>query len=265
LFGFQGMGFPLGGEGCESLFRGEEGDGIKRDLFHLPAFAISIAHLSSQREAHVLKTIVQNTQTFYMSTDPTQNPLYPIFLLPERLNILIVGGGNVGLEKLTSLLKNSPTTNIKMVATYFLEETIELTTKVGIEITVKAFSSEDLQDINVLFVAIDSKEESKNIRNEAKKKNILVNVADTPDLCDFYLGSVVTKGDLKIGISTNGKSPTLSKRIREYLEEAIPDSTQEVIDNLGEIRSKLTGDFKSKVDQLNEITKSLKSNGNNKQ
>ncbi|MCX6180483.1 MAG: bifunctional precorrin-2 dehydrogenase/sirohydrochlorin ferrochelatase [Bacteroidetes bacterium] len=192
-----------------------------------------------------------------MSDNSTQNPLYPIFLLPERLNVLIVGGGNVGLEKLTSLLKSSPKAQIKMVATYFLPETIELAKEFNITTTVKAFSKEDLEDVNIMFVAIDSKEESKNIRNEAKKKNILVNVADTPDLCDFYLGSVVTKGDLKIGISTNGKSPTLSKRIREYLEEAIPDSTQQVIDNLGEIRSKLTGDFKSKVEQLNEITKNL--------
>ncbi len=50
-----------------------------------------------------------------MSANNT-NPLYPIFLLPERLNILAVGGGNVGLEKLTSLIKNSPQANVKMVA-----------------------------------------------------------------------------------------------------------------------------------------------------
>ncbi len=192
-----------------------------------------------------------------MNNNPTQNPLYPIFLLPERLNILIVGGGNVGLEKLTSLLKSSPKAQIKMVAKTFLTETIELAKQFNITTKVKAFSKEDLEEVNLLFVAIDNKEESRIIRDEAKKKNILVNVADTPDLCDFYLGSVVTKGDLKIGISTNGKSPTLSKRIREYLEEALPDSTQEVIDNLGIIRSKLTGDFKSKVEQLNEITKKL--------
>ena len=185
------------------------------------------------------------------------NPLYPIFLLPERLSILIVGGGNVGLEKLTSLLKSSPKAQIKIVAKSFLPETLELAKQFNITITEKAFSKEDLEEINLLFLAIDNKEESRMIRDEAKKKNILVNVADTPDLCDFYLGSVVTKGDLKIGISTNGKSPTLSKRIREYLEEAIPDSTQEVIDNLTTIRNTLTGDFKSKVNELNEITKNL--------
>ncbi len=192
-----------------------------------------------------------------MSTNTTSNPLYPIFLLPERLSILVVGGGNVGLEKLTSLIKNSPQANVKMVASNIFEETKAYAAEHNIPTTQKAFSEDDLEGINILFIAIDSKEESAKIRALAKSKNILVNVADTPDLCDFYLGSVVTKGDLKIGISTNGKSPTLSKRIREYMEEALPDSTQELIDNLGKIRSNLTGDFKSKVDQLNEITKNI--------
>ena len=198
-----------------------------------------------------------------MSTTPTSNPLYPIFLLPERLNILVVGGGNVGLEKLTSLIKNSPHANVKMVASDIFEETKAYTLEHNIPTTQKAFSEEDLEGINILFIAINNKAESAKIRAIAKTKNILVNVADTPDLCDFYLGSVVTKGDLKIGISTNGKSPTLSKRIREYMEEALPDSTQDLIDNLGKIRSTLTGDFQSKVEQLNEITKNLVETHNN--
>ena len=56
-----------------------------------------------------------------------------------------------------------------------------------------------------------------------KKKRILVNVADTPDLCDFYMGEIVTKENLKIGISANGKLPTLSKIIGQFLEELLPE------------------------------------------
>ena len=55
------------------------------------------------------------------------------------------------------------------------------------------------------------------IKNAANEKGILVNMADTPDLCDFYLSSIVQKGQLKIAISTNGKSPTAAKRIKELL------------------------------------------------
>ena len=86
----------------------------------------------------------------------------------------------------------------------------------------------------------------------------MVNVADTPELCDFYLSSVVKKGDLKIAISTNGKSPTFAKRFREVLEEILPDSLQATLDNLQQIRNKLKGDFQDKLEKLNEITNVMK-------
>jgi siroheme synthase (precorrin-2 oxidase/ferrochelatase) len=75
-------------------------------------------------------------------------------------------------------------------------------------------------------------------------------------LCDFYLGSVVTKGNIKIGISTNGKSPTIAKRMREYLEEALPEDTDVLLQNMQTIRQKIKGDFADKVKILNDITSS---------
>lgn len=82
-------------------------------------------------------------------------------------------------------------------------------------------------------------------------------MADTPHLCDFYLGSIVQKGDLKIAISTNGKSPTMAKRIREFLDDIIPDNIQNLLDNLREIRKSIQGDFQEKIRVLNEVTASL--------
>jgi siroheme synthase-like protein len=82
-------------------------------------------------------------------------------------------------------------------------------------------------------------------------------VADTPALCDFYLGSIVQKGDLKIAISTNGKSPTLAKRIRAFLEDVIPADIQTSLEQLESLRKQLKGDFQEKIKQLNEITKNV--------
>ncbi|MCX6295313.1 MAG: TSUP family transporter [Bacteroidetes bacterium] len=79
-------------------------------------------------------------------------------------------------------------------------------------------------------------------------------MADTPDMCDFYLGSIVQKGDLKIAISTNGKSPTLAKRLKEVFNDALPVDTQQSIDNLNVLRSQLKGDFTKKVKELNKVT-----------
>jgi siroheme synthase-like protein len=94
----------------------------------------------------------------------------------------------------------------------------------------------------------------------ANEKKLLVNVADTPELCDFYLGSIVQKGNLKIAISTNGKSPTIAKRIKEVLNETIPDEIESLLQNMQGIRNKMSGDFAEKVKQLDELTKKLSQN-----
>ena len=95
------------------------------------------------------------------------------------------------------------------------------------------------------------------IRNDAKFANRLVNVADNPALCDFYLSAVVQKGDLKIAISTNGKSPTLAKRLKEILADTLPEEIDSLMHNLQTLRLRLSGDFNSKVIRLNEITRML--------
>lgn len=67
----------------------------------------------------------------------------------------------------------------------------------------------------------------------------------------------MTKGNLKIGISTNGKSPTLAKRIRQFLEELLPEEINDLLDNLEAYRKTITGDFEFKVNEMNKMTKSI--------
>lgn len=187
-----------------------------------------------------------------------QNKLYPVFLKLENLHTLLVGGGNVGLEKLTALLKNSPEAKVTIVADYICEEIAGMTlNNPNIKILLRKFFTSDLENADLLILATDDRELHVRIKAEARKRRILTNVADTPDLCDFYLGSVVQKGDLKIGISTNGKSPTFAKRFREYMEEFLPDNLQELVDNLHAFRENLKGDFQYKVKALNELTASI--------
>lgn len=186
-----------------------------------------------------------------------RNNLFPIFLKLEELHTLIVGGGNVGLEKISGLLKSSPAARITVVAEKISDEIRNLATQSkNIFLNERSFRIRDLQNKDLVILATDDKALHERIRIQARKKRILVNVADTPDLCDFYLGSVVTKGNLKIGISTNGKSPTIAKRMREYFEEVLPDNTNQLLDNMQKIRDRIKGDFRRKVDVLNEITAS---------
>jgi siroheme synthase-like protein len=186
-----------------------------------------------------------------------RNNLFPVFLKLEELNTLLVGGGNVGLEKLAAILKNSPQANVTVVAGLICEPIKELTNShPNVKLIERNFINEDLSDVDIVILATDDKQLHIQIREMVRAKRLLVNVADTPDLCDFYLGAVVTKGNLKIGISTNGKSPTIAKRMREYLEEALPDDTNTLLENMRSIRDKMKGDFSEKVKTLNEITSS---------
>ena len=194
-------------------------------------------------------------------TNPAQagkNRLFPVFLKIEELDVLLVGGGKVGLEKLNAILQNAPATSVWVVATEISAELKQLASKYpAVVLEERPFQPSDLDNKQVVIVAVNDKSVSNYVRVLAKEKKLLVNVADTPDQCDFYLGSIVQKGDLKIAISTNGKSPTIAKRMREQLNELIPDEIEGVLDNMHTIRQELKGDFTDKVKQLDDLTKVL--------
>ncbi|WP_420321306.1 precorrin-2 dehydrogenase/sirohydrochlorin ferrochelatase family protein [Flagellimonas sp.] len=186
-----------------------------------------------------------------------KNELYPIFLKVSNLKILIVGGGNVGLEKLSFLLKSSPNAKVQMVATTFLGETLDLAEKHHVEITKSEYHKEYLAGKHMVVACTDKTNVNEQIYHDCRAQGILVNVADNPPFCDFYMGGIVTKGNVKIAISTNGKSPTVAKRLRQFFEDVIPDNIDDLVKNLNEYRKTFKGDFDEKVEALNEFTKSL--------
>ena len=186
------------------------------------------------------------------------NELFPIFLKLDRINTLVVGGGNVALEKVSALLRNSPTARVTMVAPMFREDTLVfLKDYAQVEILERGFELSDLEGRDLVICATDNRALHEGIKEACSQQHLLCNVADTPDLCDFYLGSIVKKGDLKIAISTNGKSPTLAKRIRAFLEDVIPEEIQESLEGMEAVRKTLKGDFQAKIQALNELTKDL--------
>ena len=186
------------------------------------------------------------------------NTLFPIFLKLDQLNTLVVGGGNVALEKVSAILRNSPEARVMMVAKFFREDTLAYIEKFPlVRYEIREFLEADLEGRDLIICATDNVPLHQKIKALAVERHLLCNVADTPHLCDFYLGSIVQKGDLKIAISTNGKSPTLAKRIRAFLEEVIPADIQETMDGLEAYRNSLKGDFEAKIKALNELTKGL--------
>lgn len=195
-----------------------------------------------------------------MKQSPDRNELFPVFLKASELSFLIIGGGNVALEKLTFLLKSSPSVKVEIVAREVDEKVLNLAARYRIPIYKKPYVLADLFGRQIVIAATNNEAANEQIVRDAKQENVLVNVADCPGQCDFYLGSIVTKGDLKMAISTNGKSPTIAKRLRQYFELILPDELGELINYLETYRGSLNQEFSEKVKILNELTIGLVKN-----
>ncbi|MGF7231122.1 TSUP family transporter [Arachidicoccus sp.] len=186
------------------------------------------------------------------------NNLFPVFLKLEQLRLLLIGAGNVGLEKLSVVLNNAPKTNVYVVAKEVIAEfSLLIEGKENIRIAQRPYHISDLDNCDIAIIATGDDVLNEQVHKDAKSKGILLNVADKPALCDFYLGSIVGKGSLKIAISTNGKSPTMAKRLKEIISNSLPEELETSLDNLQKIRNSLNGDFHEKVEKLNALTEVL--------
>ncbi|HEY0299581.1 MAG TPA: TSUP family transporter [Arachidicoccus sp.] len=192
------------------------------------------------------------------------NPLFPIFLKLEQLHLLLIGAGNIGVEKLLAVLSNAPKTKVTVVAKEVSRSFQQsFCNKENIQIIEKAYDISDLDQCDIAIVAVNDIALAQQIKTDAQQKGILINVADKPDLCDFYLGSIASKGSIKVAISTNGKSPTIAKRLKEIINQSLPDTLENSLDSLQQVRKSLNGDFHTKVEKLNALTEILVTKKNN--
>ncbi|MEP0264970.1 bifunctional precorrin-2 dehydrogenase/sirohydrochlorin ferrochelatase [Dokdonia sp.] len=186
-----------------------------------------------------------------------RNTLYPVFLKVRHLQVLIVGGGHVAEEKLRFLLKSSPDARVTMISPMYRGETIKLAKEHQVTMLDGKYKKKLLKGKHIVIATTDKPKVNIKVYNHCRKKDKLVNVADNPPYCDFYMGGIVTKGHVKVAISTNGQSPTTAKRLRQFFEEVIPDSIDDLVQNLNEYRKTIKGDFEEKVETLNEFTRGL--------
>ena len=185
------------------------------------------------------------------------NTLYPIFLKTEQLAVLVVGGGYVALEKLQFLFKSSPNARVTLLAPMVRAETKAFIEDKSVRVIKGTYRRKYLRKKHLVIATTDQTKVNERIYQDCRRKYILVNVADNPPLCDFYMGGIVTKGNLKLAISTNGKSPTLAKRLRQWLEVFLPEETDALLDKLYIYRNRLKGDFEQKVRAMNKLTEKL--------
>jgi len=186
------------------------------------------------------------------------NQLFPVFVKLDAVHTVLIGAGPVGLEKLSAILDNSPAASVTVIGREIIPEMTALADGYPkVRILQKSFEPSDLNEAGLVVAATNNEILNAELRVLAGQRGLLANFADKPDLCDFYLGAVVRKGDLKIAISTNGKSPTIAKRLKEVLTDALPNELNDTLQHMQSLRNTLNGDFADKVKKLNEVTAGL--------
>lgn len=164
--------------------------------------------------------------------------LFPIFLKLDGRNALVVGGGKMAARRATQLI--SAGAMVTVVAPDAGQEIESLAKAKSIVLIRRGFNRTDLTGrYFIVIAATDDPETQHAVFEEAERRGILCNVVDKPESCNFYMPAIVHRGDLKIAISTSGRSPALAGKLRQYLEEAVPENAADLTDIVGRLRSKL--------------------------
>ncbi len=163
--------------------------------------------------------------------------LFPMFLKLEGRSCLVVGAGAIGEPKIESLLTSGA--SVRVVAPDASSIVAEWARAAAIVWDAREFNSADLDGVFLVIAATSSRGVNGTIFREAQQRNILCNVVDDPEYCDFYYPAVVRRGDLQVAISTNGHSPALAQRIRRELEIQFGTEYGEWLTKLGRIRQQL--------------------------
>jgi uroporphyrin-III C-methyltransferase / precorrin-2 dehydrogenase / sirohydrochlorin ferrochelatase len=163
--------------------------------------------------------------------------LLPIFLKLEGRPGLLVGAGNVALEKINSLLVTG--LRLRVIAPEARTEIRRLAEEGRLEWIERRFDPTDLDGNFVAIAATDDPEVNATVYREAVSRGILTNSVDDPPHCDFYFGSVVRRGDLQIAISTAGESPAVAQRIRREIDEKLSTDIGPWLTELGQLRREI--------------------------
>ena len=184
----------------------------------------------------------------------TMSSLFPMLVKLEGKRCLVVGAGKVGEPKIGGLIDTGACVHvIALEAT----EAVQEWAKAGkITLELRAFAAGDLEGTFLAVVATASRALNGSIYREAQRRGVLCNVVDVPEYCDFYYPAVVRRGDLQIAISTNGRSPSLSQKLRQQLERQFGPGYAQWVAELGETRKLVLAsdlDPKRKSDLLHSL------------
>ncbi|MEF9841089.1 MAG: bifunctional precorrin-2 dehydrogenase/sirohydrochlorin ferrochelatase [Raoultibacter sp.] len=162
---------------------------------------------------------------------------YPVSLVLEGQKILVVGGGSVATRKVMGLIDYPIALNIVSPK---LSETLQHLIDNG-RCTWRrdTYNASDLENVDIVFVATNNESVNERAYRDASALHILINVADRPEFCSFFLPSVVRRGKLSVAVSTEGSSPFAARRLRTDIEASLSCNFEEYLDLLNDWRARV--------------------------
>jgi siroheme synthase-like protein len=166
--------------------------------------------------------------------DMLDTPFYIACLKLKGRRCLVVGGGEIGLEKVEGLLACDA--DVVLVAPEANDALAALAGEGSIEWRRRGYESEDLEGCLIAIAATDDTDVNISVFDDAERRAMLVNVVDVPPLCNFILPAIVRIGPLAVAISTAGASPALAKRMKHEIAELFGEPYAELAILLNEVR-----------------------------
>ncbi len=164
-------------------------------------------------------------------------PYYPVFLDVHGKRCLVIGGGEVALRKVRSLLEHGA--RVEVVAPQLCPKLSELVEMGEVQARLKSYENGDIEGAFLVIAATDQREVNRKVFQEARERGVLVNVVDSPEESDFILPSYLRRGSLTIAISSSGVSPALSRKLKDRLEENFGEEYSSLLELVGEVRAEI--------------------------
>jgi precorrin-2 dehydrogenase/sirohydrochlorin ferrochelatase len=162
---------------------------------------------------------------------------YPIFLELAGRRVVLVGAGAVAVRKARSLLDAKA--RLVIVAERIDDMLTDLCTGGGAELIRSRYSKDYLAGAVLAIAATNNLQLNRQIYKDCQELEILCNVVDQPDLCDFYVPAVVKRGDLQIAVGTEGDCPAFAGHVRKKLEQVFTEKHGQFLAELEMLRQRI--------------------------
>ena len=162
---------------------------------------------------------------------------YPVFLNVKGKKCVVIGGGQIALRKVRTLLNHGA--DVEIISPDLCPELTKLAESGRIPVLTREYQSGDLENTFVVITATDNGEINQRVVAEARRSGVLVNVVDDAGNSDFIVPSYLRRGEVTIAVSTGGRSPALARKIRSRLEKELGDEYALLVDLVSEVRTEV--------------------------